>query len=196
MKPEDTMTHLDDPLAELADPEDLAQLLQTCAVATPTAAPATSRRDALLAATRDPLLAYAERVARLVQLPLAEARALLQRRVSDGGWEPGPGPGIHFLHVTPGPALAGAVVGLVQSPAGQAFPEHEHLGEELVLVLRGGIEDGAGRCYEAGDLVSAPEGSQHSFRAAPGEDLLYLSIVQEGVDFSPSGGPRILAREG
>lgn len=184
----------DDLLAAGLSPEELSELLQASAPAT--AAPSAARRLALLAATQSPILGYAGRVARLAQMTLDDAKALLQRRVGGPGWEPGPEPGIFFLEVNAGPALAGAVVGLVAVPADSDFPEHEHIGEELVLVLSGGIMDETGRQYEAGDLVTAQAGSQHSFRSAPGEDLLYLSIVQEGVDFTPSGGPKIVPRGG
>lgn len=183
----------DELLAAGLSPAELSELLQASAPAS-TAAPSAARRLALLAATQRPILAYAERVARLAQMTLDDAKALLQRRVGGPGWEPGPEPGIFFLEVNAGPALAGAVVGLVAVPADSGFPEHEHIGEELVLVLSGGIVDDTGRQYEAGDLVTAQAGSQHSFRSAPGEDLLYLSVIQEGVDFAPSGGPKIVPR--
>lgn len=192
------MNDLVDLVGEDLPPEELAMLIETFAVGSrgaPPPAPSASRRLALVEATQSPVLAYAERVARLVQRSVADARALLQRLGEDAGWEPGPEPGLLFLHLPAGPALAGAVVGLVRVPPDRPFPEHEHLGEEQVLVLRGGILDPGGHLYEPGDLVTAPEGSQHSFRSAPGDELLYLSVVQEGVDFGPSGGPKILARD-
>ena len=142
---------LNDLLDEAPPPEELQEMLETFATvarSAPAARPAASLRAGLLAATRAPVLAYAERVARLVQIAVDDARGLLERARSDEGW---------------------------------------------VMVLRGGVVTDDGTTHEAGDLIAMPAGSQHAFRSAPGEELLYLAIVEEGVDFAPSGGPTILA---
>jgi anti-sigma factor ChrR (cupin superfamily) len=69
----------------------------------------------------------------------------------------------------------------VRVPAGATFPLHRHIGEERVLVLQGGFEDQDGRVYRRGDEAWKPAGSEHSFVALPGPDLIYLVVLFGGV---------------
>ncbi len=123
---------------------------------------------------------YAATVAALLDVSLHEASAKLDRLDRPGAWQPGLFRGMELLHVTGGPAVANAVTGFVRIAAGKEFPEHEHLGQESVLVLQGRCVDGD-KVFGPGDLAHMPTGSSHSFQVCAGPDLLYLAVVQTGV---------------
>ncbi len=159
----------------------------------PPMAPPAALKSRVLSSLENPRYAFLGRVARLLDLSLERARAVLDRVDDLTSWEPG-GEGCLFLHVDAGPRLADAVVGLVKVDAGCGFPRHVHVGEETVLVLAGGIDEESGRIFLPGDIVPMPAGSEHAFSAMPGEDLLYLAIVEQGVDFTPAGGSLVLPR--
>lgn len=92
-------------------------------------------------------------------------------------------PGIELFWVEGGPRVANAVRGFVRVAAGLEFPEHEHHGEEHVLVLQGAFRDPTqNRTFRPGEVSVMPEGTSH-LHIVPedGPDLLILSVVQEGV---------------
>lgn len=92
-------------------------------------------------------------------------------------------PGIELFWVEGGPRVANAVRGFVRVAAGLQFPEHEHFGEEQVLVLQGSFQDPSrNRVFRPGDISVMPKGSSH-LHIVPldGPDLLMLSVIQEGV---------------
>ena len=150
----------------------------------PRVAPANELRTRLLTSARRPgrLVRFADQVAKHLDVTLAKAQELLERIDDATAWTHQL-PDVSFLWVEGGPSVAAAVRGFTRVTAGCEFPEHEHLGDELVLVLQGGFEDAArGLCFRAGDVDRMPAGSTHTFRALPGgTDLLKLSIVQVGV---------------
>jgi quercetin dioxygenase-like cupin family protein len=128
---------------------------------------------------------FAEPLAQLMDVDLARARALLDHIDAPGAFEAGPFPGldITLCHVEGGPAVANAITGFVRVAPGLSFPEHEHLGEEHVLVLQGRlVERGTGLESGPGDIVTRAAGTSHELSALPGgTDLLYLAVVQTGV---------------
>ena len=92
-------------------------------------------------------------------------------------------PGIELFWVDGGPRVANAVRGFVRVAAGLQFPEHEHLGEEHVLVLQGSFHDPVrNRVFRPGDISVMPKGTSH-LHIVPqdGPDLLMLSVIQDGV---------------
>ena len=92
-------------------------------------------------------------------------------------------PGIELFWVEGGPRVANAVRGFVRVAAGLQFPEHEHFGEEHVLVLQGSFHDPVrDRVFRPGDISVMPKGTSH-LHIVPldGPDLLMLSVIQEGV---------------
>jgi quercetin dioxygenase-like cupin family protein len=92
-------------------------------------------------------------------------------------------PGIELFWVEGGPRVANAVRGFVRVAAGLEFPEHEHHGEERVLVLQGAFRDPTqDRTFRPGEVSVMPEGTSH-LHIVPedGPDLLILSVIQEGV---------------
>lgn len=96
-------------------------------------------------------------------------------------WTPGPVPGVDIFHVEGGPLVQDAVTGFVRLGSGATFPEHEHLGDETVLVLQGALIDSNGREVTAGEAAPMSAGSKHAFRAVGSVPLIYLVVIQNGV---------------
>lgn len=65
---------------------------------------------------------------------------------------------------------------LIRVPAGRPYPRHGHEGMELILVLEGGFREGEER-HLRGDLVIAGPGAYHQPVALPGQDWLWLRVL-------------------
>lgn len=138
-----------------------------------------SRIEASLTGGR--FAAFVERTARLLDLPLEAATALLGGIDDAARWVVGPGPGVSLYHLTPGPAVADAVAGFVRIDPGATFPRHEHLGTERVLVLQGACFDDHGVRASCGDEIVGAAGASHVVTAEQGEPLIYLAVVEQGL---------------
>ncbi|MFO0696444.1 MAG: cupin domain-containing protein [Polyangiales bacterium] len=170
---------LDDFLASAGDVDALVALAE----ALPPSGPEASGRARLLglAAPEGRLDRFAADVARLLDLAPEAASALLARASTPAPYEPGPFPGVSLFHVVGGPAVAGAITGFVRLVAGAEFPEHEHLGDEAVLILQGRLIDSGGAERGPGEVVPMPAGSRHGVVAKAGPDLVYLAVLREGL---------------
>lgn len=127
---------------------------------------------------------FVDEIARLCDVAADKARALLDLIDIPGSWEPGPNAGSKLVHLDRGPALAAdTLVGFVRVEAGVEFPLHRHLGEEVVFILQGALRDSDGSISRRGDLVAKPAGSEHSFTAIGDVPLIYLVVLQKGVEF-------------
>lgn len=173
---------------------ELGQALSLVSEGAAAEAPSAALTEAVMMLPDNPLRAMARRLARLLDLAVDRAAALIDLIHDEDGWEPGFVPGIALRHLPAGPSLAGAVVGYVRVAPGIEFPRHRHIGHETVLILQGGLRTEDGHVYEAGDILPAEADTEHRFWSLAGEELLYLAIVVEGVDFTPGGGPVLLAR--
>lgn len=177
-----TKEHEDEALPELT-----AELGERAAghllSASPAAAPSRDLRARLLSTVRvsHRFPDLEARCAELLDLDRASAARLLLSIDDAGSWTEGPRPAVELFHVDGGPAVAGAVTGFVRIACGESFPEHEHLGDESVLVLQGALEDEDGTVYRPGDLAKKPRGSRHHLRATGPVRLVYLAVVREGV---------------
>ena len=150
--------------------------------------PRAAARDRLLAevAGGGRLHRFAERVARLLDVTLEAAKAVLDSLDAPGAWGPLPVPGlpdnpagVRFLAPPTGPRLAGWTCAALRIPAGVQFPTHTHLADEEVLVLQGGyLDEVSGREYHPGDLHFEPAGSTHSYRGLAGEDCYCIGVVK------------------
>jgi len=159
------------------------------AATTPAVAPPRAVRDRLFAsiAGGGRLERFAVHVARLIDVSLEKARALLDGIDDPASWVAGPAPGVMLYHLEAGPAVAGAGVGFIRLRAGQPFPHHEHLGVETTFVVQGGFRENDGTVQQVGtEDVDAP-GTSHSFVALPGPDLIYLTVLRVGVDMEGVG---------
>ncbi|MFM2417830.1 MAG: hypothetical protein RL385_2553, partial [Pseudomonadota bacterium] len=125
---------------------------------------------------------YADAVAELLDLPVEAARGLLDQVDVPTSWTSEVPPPAKAFWVPGGPRAAQCVRGFVRIPAGEPFPDHEHLGEERGLVLAGSFVDAAlGRTLRPGDTFTMPAGTRHQpVVSADGVDLLMLVVVRGG----------------
>ncbi|HKP62785.1 MAG TPA: cupin domain-containing protein [Polyangiales bacterium] len=125
---------------------------------------------------------FAEGTAKLLDIGLEQAKALLDRLDELSNFEPA-FPGASFFWVDGGPSVANAVRGFIRVKAGTDFPEHEHIGDEIVLVLQGSFVDTTCKqAYGVGAQVLMPAGTSHEYTVpADGPDLLKLSVTQQGL---------------
>lgn len=125
---------------------------------------------------------FAEAAAKLLDLGVDQANALLDR-LHDLSLFENELPGISFYWCEGGPAVANAVRGFVRVAAGTNFPEHEHIGDEIVLVLQGSFVDTTrGITFHAGDSDIMKAGTSHAYSVPEGgPDLLKLSVTQVGL---------------
>lgn len=160
------------------------EALASLAVALPPVAPSPGLRDRLMASARGParFAPFVDRLARLADLALERAQALLAELLRPDVWQPSPGPNVHLVHFDGGPAVAGADAGFVRVAAGTPFPDHRHVGDETVLVVQGSYLDSGGATVRAGDQVTMPADSRHAFVAGAGEDLIYAVVVHGGIE--------------
>jgi len=166
-------------LAELesADAEALARLAKEGA------APKGLRAKLLANATLEGRFDHhAARVAELLNLGEARARELLDGIGRAESWGVSPLPKVELFHIEGGPGTENAITGFVRIEAGAGFPEHEHLGDERVLIIQGSVEDlVSGEIHRPGDVARMSSGTTHALSARPGPDLVYLSVVQTGI---------------
>ena len=130
----------------------------------------------------DPFLGLAE------EPPAAEVRARildlaeaprLPLDLDAFAWEEA-APGIR-IHVLKEERERGVVKCLAWGVPGARTIRHRHLGDELILVLQGGLRDDRGR-YHAGDVCHSREGSIHTEEVLPGEDCLCYVVYYGGLE--------------
>lgn len=164
--------------------ETAALGLDVLSEALPAIAPRTALRAQLMAAipSSGRFERFASSVAELLDIGLDRARALLDRLDDPSAWS-NELPGISFFWVEGGPRVADAVRGFLRVQAGSDFPVHEHIGDEVVLVLQGSFEDpGRGAVFRPGDIDRQAPGTSHDYRVPKdGPDLLQLAVVHTGV---------------
>jgi quercetin dioxygenase-like cupin family protein len=149
--------------SETPPPSLRARLMQSIAI--------TGRFDHLL-----------DEVAQWVQVGAERARELLGWIDEAIRWEPGPGAGISLLHLEGHIGLTNVIAGWVRVEPGEAFPHHEHLGREVVLVLQGWYVDDDGTEVRTGEVAEKAAGTEHGFRVPlDSPPLVYMALVWEGV---------------
>ena len=177
---------------ELAGQAD--ELFAAVALTLPTTRPAPSSRSRLLDALAPAWHRYEAAFASLIDLDVAQARAILDGAEAAQRWTDGPVNGVSLFHIDAGPGRAGADVGLVRLGAGVMFPPHAHLGSEQILMLDGGYLDSAGYELAAGSAEQRQVGAEHHFVAGP-NGCVFAVVLYDGVAFpNPDGGPPIVYR--
>ena len=181
----------------IAEGEIDHDLLAHIAGALATNAPAPAIKQRLLArmAEGGRLHRFAERVAEMLYTDEATARRYLDAIDDDDSWEESPLPDVRLFHVSGGEQVSGAITGFVRIPAGGLFPEHDHTGNETVLVVQGRcLDTHDGRILGPGDMARmAPGLGAHQVEALPGPPLVYLAVVFEGITIGEQKfGPQVL----
>ncbi|MGE0785546.1 MAG: cupin domain-containing protein [Sandaracinaceae bacterium] len=134
---------------------------------------------------------FATATAELLDVDEDTARQLLERIDDPSAWYVSALPVMSLIDLDGGPRVADAIRGFVRLAAGVHFPEHQHHGDEAVLIIQGSLEEvGTQRIYRAGDIARMPAGSTHSFIVRPGPDMVHLLVVQKGLSIAgQSYGP-------
>jgi anti-sigma factor ChrR (cupin superfamily) len=136
--------------------------------------------DAIAAAA--PYRALLPGFAAVFDLTERATHELLARMNDPAAWTPGGGSMAAFLDFQPGPRLAPAHCGVARMRNGTLVPQHRHRAREITFVLRGGVADGDGNTYGAGQFVDAPAGSTHSLRVI-GDPEALLAVLLAEVEF-------------
>jgi hypothetical protein len=148
------------------------------------ASPDAALRARLLDGTRHgrALPSFAGGVARLFDLTLTDARALLTRLEQPSEWRAGFVPGNWMRPVKPGAALGPSAIGMIlRTTPGVTLPAHVHDGPERTFVLQGGYRDSAGTEVWAGELHDMPAGGEHSLHVLPPAECIAAVLVHGGV---------------
>ncbi len=122
------------------------------------------------------------RLAQLFDISMERAREALARAADPAAWGV---PGMAFLPLQGGPAVAGAYTGLVRLSPGLRFPRHRHVGQERTLLLQGSYRDQDGLVLHPGDGRVLPAGSEHDFRVLPGDECIFATVVFSGIEILP-----------
>ena len=128
---------------------------------------------------------FADRIARLFDLPVADAEALMKRIEQPSEWTAFLVEGLEMIPVTAGPKCAGAIATLVRIQPGATFPEHAHRGDETMLVLDGGFREPADGGEEVwrGDEIFRDDGTEHALLALPGVPCVAAVLIFGHGDF-------------
>ncbi len=76
-----------------------------------------------------------------------------------------------------------SVARLLKATAGTAISQHTHKGEEITLILTGGLGDHTGQ-YHRGDVQSMTPADLHEPTALPGEDCIVLAVTDAPLKFT------------
>ena len=127
---------------------------------------------------------FADRIARLYDLPVEKAAEVLQRLEDPDAWKAGFVPDMLVIPVRPGPSIPPGIAGFGKLTPGMTFPHHDHVGEETTIVLQGGFRDGESDLeIWRGDELWKPAGSDHEFLVLPGDPCIAAVLSIGGVSF-------------
>jgi hypothetical protein len=166
--------------AELAALHDAAAVI---AAAAPRVTPSAHVKARLLASVGGGRFErLAQQFGAVFDVALDRARELLGWIEDPSKWKPSGLAGINAIHFAAGPACAGADTGLLELAPGAQFPWHEHVGDEVTLVLAGAIRDHDGKVYGPGDELVKPGKTQHDYSAEPGATAV-IAVRAFGVKY-------------
>lgn len=133
---------------------------------------------------------FADRVARLFDLPVDAARRLLAEVEAGVGFQPTPWPGLEMRMVTVGPAFPAAQAAVSRLAPGAAFPRHGHVDEEVTVVLEGGLVDDDGAEVWRGEELFERSGTEHAPVALDRGVCIAATIAYGGIALGKKGPPR------
>ena len=122
---------------------------------------------------------FADRIARLFDLTMPDAEALMTRLEEPSAWMPFLVDGLELIGVETGPKCAGAIATVVKLEPGTRFPEHAHNGEETMVVLDGGFHEPlpGGEEVWRGEEIFRDDGTEHHLVALPGVPCIAAVVI-------------------
>lgn len=159
--------------AQLREAEEAVALV---AFELPPETPSPEVFDRLMRSTQGRYEGLVDKMVKMWDLGQEQIRSLLEW-MKTAIWEPSGIPGVELLHLQPGPAAAHADAGFVRFAPGTHFPLHDHMGDELQLIMDGDMTDDRGLVYRAGDSMAMAGGTAHSFVIGPDGCVIALSLV-------------------
>jgi putative transcriptional regulator len=151
--------------------------------------PPSSLRDRILASKKrnTKFGIFADRIARLFDLPMAEAEELMVRIEKPEAWNPFIVEGVEMIPIVAGPKCAGAIATLVRVQPGATFPAHAHRGDETMLLLDGGFLEPEGSTFREeawrGDEVFRADDTEHALVGLPGTPCIAAVLIFGHADF-------------
>jgi len=134
-----------------------------------------------------PFERYTAQIAQLYDVSVDRSRELLGLMARTSSWDTAL-PGVHLVHFDGGPACTAADCGFVKLDPGTAFPQHQHMGEEVSLILAGRLRDRTtGRIYAPGDEIVEAQGVDHDVICEGEEACIYAARALNGI--SIAGAP-------
>jgi anti-sigma factor ChrR (cupin superfamily) len=130
---------------------------------------------------------FADRLARLLDLPVDAARTLLAEVEAGVGFQPTPWPGLEMRVVAVGPAFPAAQAAISRLAPGAAFPRHGHVDEEVTLVLEGGLVDDDGVEVWRGEELYERPGTDHAPVALPRGPCIAATVAYGGIVLGRKG---------
>lgn len=128
---------------------------------------------------------FFDRLSALLDLSIDRVRALLASMQAPNAWGPGPCPGVGLIHFEAGPQAMAVDAGFVHVPVGVTFPAHKHHGRERALVLQGSyVELETNLIVRTGELSARAAGSEHSFRALEGPELIFAVVLEAPIEIN------------
>ena len=160
-----------------------AEALADLALSLPRSTPSPGMRERVLksVSTTNRFEKFAAQVAALIDVGIDKARELVGRIDDATSWMTTPVPGVFSYDLPVGPAVADAVVGFIKLAPGAVFPDHEHMGEDTMLIVQGSCVDSHGTVMRRGEVHHMAGGTNHEFKAQPGPDFIYLGIAKNGI---------------
>jgi predicted ChrR family anti-sigma factor len=159
--------------AQLREAEEAVAMV---ALDLPPETPSPRVLERLLQSTQGQYEGLVEKLVKMWDLGADKIRELFEW-MKTAHWEPSGIPGVDVLHITPGPAVH-ADSGFVRFAPGLEFPFHDHIGDELQLIMEGDMTDDQGVAFGVGDTMFKPVGTAHSF--VIGKDGCVIALTLEG----------------
>lgn len=153
------------------------------AVAPTQVTPPTSLRSQLLADISKiaPYSLYHDKMAEILLGSKDALQSELAAMPHPKTWVDGPIPRCRLFPCVANAAPRDAIRTLVLMESGSHFPEHEHLGDETVLILQGSLLQDDGKVSRPGEILHMAKGTSHAFDVPEGLDLIYLAVVDQGI---------------